>query len=262
MLQVNQKVSLIDGRKIFWFFVFSSRRRHTRYWRDWSSDVCSSDLAARHGGHRGHARRVRRARRPGERGLPRPGRAVPPGGPECPAARAGPGGSELPVARRVQRPGRQRLGAPADHDPVAGTLTPGCTDRVRSGSTGTSTGEGHGRDQGQTQGLRRARGRAGHHQARCRSGRRRPHMSITAETAGATAIRPFHVDVREEALTDLRRRIAATQWPERETVPDQSQGVPLAVMQELARHWATDYDWRACEARLNALPQLDRKSTL
>ena len=81
-------------------------------------------------------------------------------------------------------------------------------------------------------------------------------MSITAEkSAGATAIRPFHVDVPEEALTDLRRRIAATQWPERETVPDQSQGVPLAVVQELARHWATDYDWRACEARLNALPQ-------
>ncbi|MGY1763500.1 epoxide hydrolase family protein [Geodermatophilus sp. SYSU D00779] len=81
-------------------------------------------------------------------------------------------------------------------------------------------------------------------------------MSVTAEKpAGATAIRPFHVDIPEEALTDLRRRIAATQWPERETVPDQSQGVPLAVMQELARHWATDYDWRACEARLNALPQ-------
>ena len=81
-------------------------------------------------------------------------------------------------------------------------------------------------------------------------------MSITTEkSAGATAIRPFHVDVPEEALTDLRRRIAATQWPERETVPNQSQGVPLAVVQELARHWATDYDWRACEARLNALPQ-------
>ncbi|SDL86999.1 Pimeloyl-ACP methyl ester carboxylesterase [Geodermatophilus siccatus] len=81
-------------------------------------------------------------------------------------------------------------------------------------------------------------------------------MSVTAEKqAGATAIRPFHVDIPEEALTDLRRRIAATQWPERETVPDQSQGVPLAAMQELARHWATDYDWRACEARLNALPQ-------
>jgi pimeloyl-ACP methyl ester carboxylesterase len=81
-------------------------------------------------------------------------------------------------------------------------------------------------------------------------------MSLTAEKpAGATAIRPFHVDVPEEQLTDLRRRIAATQWPEAETVADSSQGVPLAVMQELARHWATDYDWRACEARLNALPQ-------
>ncbi|HEX2301040.1 MAG TPA: epoxide hydrolase N-terminal domain-containing protein, partial [Pseudonocardiaceae bacterium] len=81
-------------------------------------------------------------------------------------------------------------------------------------------------------------------------------MSLTAEKpAGATAIRPFHVDVPEEQLTDLRRRIAATQWPEEETVADSSQGVPLAVVQELARHWATDYDWRACEARLNALPQ-------
>src|SRR3712207_6042953 len=81
-------------------------------------------------------------------------------------------------------------------------------------------------------------------------------MSVTTEQPpGTTAIRPFRVDVPEQALTDLRRRIAATQWPEPETVPDQSQGVPLAVMQELARHWSTDYDWRACEARLNALPQ-------
>jgi pimeloyl-ACP methyl ester carboxylesterase len=81
-------------------------------------------------------------------------------------------------------------------------------------------------------------------------------MSVTAEKpVGATAIRPFHVDIPEEALTDLRRRIAATQWPEEETVADQSQGVPLAMVQELARHWATDYDWRACEARLNARPQ-------
>jgi pimeloyl-ACP methyl ester carboxylesterase len=81
-------------------------------------------------------------------------------------------------------------------------------------------------------------------------------MSVTTEKPpGTTAIRPFRVDTPEEALTDLRRRIAATQWPEAETVPDHSQGVPLAVMQELARHWATDYDWRACEARLNALPQ-------
>src|SRR3712207_3866738 len=69
------------------------------------------------------------------------------------------------------------------------------------------------------------------------------------------AIRPFNIEIREEQLVDLRRRIAATQWPDRETVPDQSQGVQLATMQELARYWATDYDWRKCEAKLNALPQ-------
>ena len=69
------------------------------------------------------------------------------------------------------------------------------------------------------------------------------------------AIRPFHVDIPDEALEDLRRRVAATQWPEKETVADSSQGVPLATMQELARYWATDYDWRKAEARLNALPQ-------
>ncbi|RFU20859.1 epoxide hydrolase family protein [Geodermatophilus marinus] len=69
------------------------------------------------------------------------------------------------------------------------------------------------------------------------------------------AIRPFHVDVPDEVLAEMRRRIAGTVWPERETVPDASQGVPLATMQELAHHWATGYDWRACEARLNALPQ-------
>ena len=78
-------------------------------------------------------------------------------------------------------------------------------------------------------------------------------MSSTVETA--TEIRPFHVDVPDEALDDLRRRIAATHWPEQETVADQSQGVPLATMQKLARYWATDYDWRTCEAKLNALPQ-------
>jgi pimeloyl-ACP methyl ester carboxylesterase len=79
-------------------------------------------------------------------------------------------------------------------------------------------------------------------------------MSSTA-IAGATEVRPFHVDVPEAELVDLRRRIAATNWPEQETVPDQSQGVPLAMIQELARHWMTDYDWRTCEASLNALPQ-------
>jgi pimeloyl-ACP methyl ester carboxylesterase len=77
----------------------------------------------------------------------------------------------------------------------------------------------------------------------------------TRETTESTAIRPFHVDIPDEALDDLRRRIAATQWPEQETVTDDSQGVPLATMQKLARHWATDYDWRRCEAELNALPQ-------
>ena len=67
-------------------------------------------------------------------------------------------------------------------------------------------------------------------------------------------IRPFQVGFPESDLTELRRRINATRWPERETVTDDSQGVRLAMMQELARYWATDYDWRKCEAKLNALP--------
>jgi pimeloyl-ACP methyl ester carboxylesterase len=81
-------------------------------------------------------------------------------------------------------------------------------------------------------------------------------MSVTSEQrAGAPEVRPFHIDIPDEALDDLRRRIAATQWPEKETVPDDSQGVPLATMQKLAHYWATEYDWRRCEAELNALPQ-------
>ena len=77
-------------------------------------------------------------------------------------------------------------------------------------------------------------------------------MSVTT---GATAIRPFPIpEVPEAELAALRVRIAATRWPDRETVTDYSQGVPLAMIQELARHWATDYDWRRCEATLNALP--------
>jgi pimeloyl-ACP methyl ester carboxylesterase len=68
-------------------------------------------------------------------------------------------------------------------------------------------------------------------------------------------IRPFKFNATDDALVDLRRRIAATKWPERETVADTSQGVQLATMQELARYWATDHDWRKVEARLNALPQ-------
>ncbi len=70
-----------------------------------------------------------------------------------------------------------------------------------------------------------------------------------------TEIRPFRVGMPEEAIADLRRRIAATRWPERETVGDDSQGVRLAMIQDLARYWATDYDWRKCEAKLNALPK-------
>ena len=70
-----------------------------------------------------------------------------------------------------------------------------------------------------------------------------------------TAIRPFQVNIPEADLAEMRRRIGATRWPDRETVADDSQGVPLAMMQELARYWGTDYDWRACEAKLNALPQ-------
>ena len=78
-------------------------------------------------------------------------------------------------------------------------------------------------------------------------------MSSTVETA--SEIRPFQVEVPDEALEDLRRRVAATNWPEKETVADQSQGVPLAMIQKLARYWGTDYAWRTCEAKLNALPQ-------
>jgi len=77
-------------------------------------------------------------------------------------------------------------------------------------------------------------------------------MSTTVETANE--IRPFHVDIPEQELADLRRRIAATHWPEKETVADHSQGVPLAMTQELADYWATDYDWLKCKEKLDALP--------
>ena len=69
------------------------------------------------------------------------------------------------------------------------------------------------------------------------------------------AIRPFRIDVPEEVLVDLRRRVLATRWPDRETVGDRSQGVQLAKLQELVRYWGTDYDWRKAEAKLNAFPQ-------
>jgi pimeloyl-ACP methyl ester carboxylesterase len=80
-------------------------------------------------------------------------------------------------------------------------------------------------------------------------------MSDTATASAVTDIRPFRVDVPQQEIEELRRRIAATRWPSRELVADRAQGVQLATMQELARYWTTDYDWRRCEARLNALPQ-------
>ncbi|HSS60148.1 MAG TPA: epoxide hydrolase [Candidatus Limnocylindrales bacterium] len=73
--------------------------------------------------------------------------------------------------------------------------------------------------------------------------------------ATATSVRPFQVSVPDEQLAQLRRRIAATQWPSKELVPDGSQGVQLTMLQKLATYWATDYDWRKCETELNALPQ-------
>jgi pimeloyl-ACP methyl ester carboxylesterase len=77
-------------------------------------------------------------------------------------------------------------------------------------------------------------------------------MSVTAE---ATAVRPFRIEVPEEQLAELRRRIEATRWPSAELVDDRSQGVQLATLQALARYWASEHDWRRCEAKLNALPQ-------
>jgi pimeloyl-ACP methyl ester carboxylesterase len=84
------------------------------------------------------------------------------------------------------------------------------------------------------------------------SGPRRTEQGAAAEDA---TIRPFQVSVSEEELADLRRRITATRWPSKELVADASQGVQLATLQELARYWASEYDWRRCEAKLNALPQ-------
>ena len=78
---------------------------------------------------------------------------------------------------------------------------------------------------------------------------------LAAAENNDTAIRPFRVNVPEADLTDLRRRLAATRWPARELVEDRSQGVQLATLKELVRYWATDYDWRKAEAKLNAFPQ-------
>ena len=91
---------------------------------------------------------------------------------------------------------------------------------------------------------RRSAARSGH-----------PERIIMSSTSTRSDIRPFHVEISDEALDDLRRRIAATQWPDKADRRGSSQGVPLATIQKLAHYWMTDYDWRECEATLNALPQ-------
>jgi hypothetical protein len=80
-------------------------------------------------------------------------------------------------------------------------------------------------------------------------------MTTREEHSPETTIRPFRIEVPEEDLEDLRRRIAATRWPDRETVPDRLRGAQLDELQELVRYWGTDYDWRKGEAKLNAWPQ-------
>ena len=80
-------------------------------------------------------------------------------------------------------------------------------------------------------------------------------IAMSSRPASTTGVRPFRVEVPDEAIADLRRRISATRWPDRETVADHSQGVQLATIQALARYWTTEYDWRRCEERLNSLPQ-------
>src|SRR6185369_15919187 len=77
----------------------------------------------------------------------------------------------------------------------------------------------------------------------------------TATTGGPNGIRPFRIHFPDADLADLRRRVLATRWPERETVTDASQGVQLATVQALISYWGSDYDWRKCEAKLNSLPQ-------
>ena len=80
-------------------------------------------------------------------------------------------------------------------------------------------------------------------------------QSLPDNSKSSGAIRPFHVNVPQTELTDLRRRILTTRWPDKETVKDQSQGVQLATLRELVHYWGTDYDWRKAEAKLNAWPQ-------
>ena len=85
-------------------------------------------------------------------------------------------------------------------------------------------------------------------------------MSDTTSASAKSAIRSFRLDIPQGQIDELHRRINATRWPTRELVANRSQGMQLAALQNLARYWTTDFDWRRCETRLNALPQLDRVS--
>src|ERR687892_2468506 len=166
-------------------------------------------------------------------------------------------------------PVRRRIEQPVDHCAVLRALTNRGRRRVSNGSRYRPTierralsrdqgtqGPDQGSDQGADQGLRRATTCRRDGQAPGRRLAKETRMSVTTgKSTDASAIRPFTIEIPEAELEDLRARIAATRWPERETVEDDSQGVPLALMQELARYWATEYDWRKCEARLNAVPQ-------
>jgi pimeloyl-ACP methyl ester carboxylesterase len=100
-------------------------------------------------------------------------------------------------------------------------------------------------------GISKARGGVGEAQ----TFRTYPSPASAPAEAGNTDVRPFRIDVPQPALDDLRKRVLATRWPTKELVKDRSQGVQLATLKELARYWTTEYDWRECEARLNALPQ-------
>ena len=80
-------------------------------------------------------------------------------------------------------------------------------------------------------------------------------MTDTTTASAESAVRPFRIEIPQGQIDELRRRIDATRWPTRELVSDRSQGVQLAAVQNLARYWTAEYDWRRCEGRLNALPQ-------
>src|SRR5262245_5724813 len=141
-----------------------------------------------------------------------------------------------------------------------GTPAPPCSpsdDERTPGVVPVSPRGQHGRPPGTCTGATTP-GRAPSFGAAARTGQASP-MSMTLDhatpsDAGAEAIRPFVIDVPEPAIEDLRRRVAATRWPEVETVEDTTQGVRLATMQALATYWLDHHDWRRAEARINAVP--------